>query len=68
MNNRRADKLTTVVLTGVTALVRGTAYIMEQSGYTYPAIDIGDILRGADILHISNEISVYRNLSQPVCK
>ena len=54
--NRDPNKLTTVVVTGVTALVRGTAYLMEKNGMTYPAIDIGDVLRDADILHVSNEI------------
>jgi poly-gamma-glutamate synthesis protein (capsule biosynthesis protein) len=65
LSNRRADRLTTVVMTGVTALVRGTAYIMEASGYTYPAIDIGDILRDADILHISNEIPFTETCPNP---
>jgi poly-gamma-glutamate synthesis protein (capsule biosynthesis protein) len=65
LSNRRADRLTTVVMTGVTALVRGTAYIMEASGYTYPAIDIGDILRDADILHISNEIPFAETCPKP---
>ena len=54
--NRYTDKMTTVVMTGVTALVRGTAYLMERHGMTYPALNIGDILRDADITHISNEI------------
>lgn len=54
--NRDEKKLATVMLTGVTALVRATAYLMEKNGMTYPAIDIGELLRGADILHISNEI------------
>jgi len=65
LRNRRADRLTTVVLTGVTALVRGTAYIMEEYGYTYPAIDIGDILRDADILHISNEAPFIETCPKP---
>ena len=55
--NRDPNRMTTVMLTGVTALVRGTALMMERNGMTYPAMDIGDLLRGADILHISNEIS-----------
>jgi len=54
--NRDEKKLTTIMLTGVTALVRATAYLMEKNGMTYPAIDIGELLRSADILHISNEI------------
>ena len=56
LTNRDEQKLTTVMLTGVTALVRATAYLMEKYGMTYPVIDIGDLLRSADILHISNEI------------
>jgi poly-gamma-glutamate synthesis protein (capsule biosynthesis protein) len=54
--NRDAGKLTTVALTGVTAMVRATAYTMEHKGITYPAEDIGPILSEADITHISNEI------------
>ncbi len=55
-NNREATKLTTVALTGVTAMVRATAWTMEHKGITYPAEDIGPILSQADITHISNEI------------
>ncbi len=54
--NRDANKLTTVVMTGVTAMVRATAYLMERDGITRPAEYIGDWLREADITHISNEI------------
>jgi poly-gamma-glutamate synthesis protein (capsule biosynthesis protein) len=54
--NRDPEKLTTVLVTGVTALVRGTAWTMEREGILYPAQDIRDWLRDADILHISNEI------------
>jgi Bacterial capsule synthesis protein PGA_cap len=54
--NRDASRLTTVVMTGVTALVRATALTMEQEGITYPAQDIGSLLAQADITHISNEI------------
>ena len=63
--NRSADKLTTVILTGVTALSRGTAYLMEANGMTYPAIDIGDILREADILHINNEVAFSESCPNP---
>jgi poly-gamma-glutamate synthesis protein (capsule biosynthesis protein) len=63
--NRDPEKMTVVALTGVTALVRGTAYLMEKYGMTYPAIDIGSILRGADITHISNEIPFWLNCPKP---
>jgi poly-gamma-glutamate synthesis protein (capsule biosynthesis protein) len=55
-SNRDANLLTTVAMTGVTAMVRATAYTMEQEGITYPALDIGSLLASADITHISNEI------------
>ena len=38
---------------------------METYGYTYPAIDVGDILRNADILHISNEIPFAETCPRP---
>jgi poly-gamma-glutamate synthesis protein (capsule biosynthesis protein) len=55
-SNRQPNRLTTVALTGVTALVRATAFTMHRNGITYPAEDIGGILKGADLTHISNEI------------
>ena len=63
--NRDENKITTIAMTGVTALVRGTAYMMEKYGMTYPALDIGDILRSADITHISNEIPFTESCPNP---
>lgn len=63
--NRDPQKLTTVVLTGVTALVRGTAAMMEVKGVTYPGQDIRDILREADIAHINNEVPFSPTCTQP---
>ncbi len=54
--NRDPAKMTTVVMTGVTALVRAIAYVMENKEITYPGRLIGDWLRQADIAHVSNEI------------
>ncbi len=65
-SNREADKLATVILTGVTALVRGTAREMEKLGITRPAEVIGPTLRDADILHISNEVPFAVNCGEPV--
>lgn len=56
LTNRDPQKLTTVVMTGVTALVRATAFTMRRKGITYPGQDVGPILREADFAHISNEI------------
>ena len=55
-SNRDPNLLTSVAMTGVTALVRATAFTMHRNGITYPARDIGETLRSADITHISNEI------------
>ena len=54
--NRDPAKMTEVITTGVTALVRATAETMRRKGNTYPAQDIGAILQAADITHVSNEI------------
>lgn len=64
-SNRDADKLTTVILTGVTALVRSTEWEMNRKGITYPAEDIGNLLRAADILHISNEVPFAEDCPPP---
>ena len=58
-SNFDPQKLSRVVLTGVTALVRGTALTMQARGITYPAQDILSWLVQADILHISNEIPFF---------
>ena len=59
--NRSPDRLTTVALTGVTALVRATGALMEIYSLTYPAEQIGDWLRQADVLHINNEVPFASN-------
>jgi poly-gamma-glutamate synthesis protein (capsule biosynthesis protein) len=63
--NRDPAQFTTVLITGVTALVRATAYRMETKGLTYPASDIGEWLRQADITHISNEVSFFADCPPP---
>jgi hypothetical protein len=65
VTNRDPSKLTVVVMTGVTALVRRTAWTMEQKGILYPARDIRDWLRNADITHISNEIPFAQDCPTP---
>lgn len=54
--NRDPEKMTVLVMTGVTALVRATADKMEVKGRTYPGEAIKDWLVNADLTHISNEI------------
>ncbi|MBX7233396.1 MAG: CapA family protein [Caldilineales bacterium] len=54
--NRDPSRLTALVMTGVTAMSRGTAKKMEEKGYTYPAQVISATLAAADITHVSNEV------------
>jgi len=63
--NHDPSKLTTIIMTGVTALVRATAYTMETKGVTYPGRDIRDFMRAADITHISNEIPFFTGCDFP---
>jgi hypothetical protein len=63
--NRDEERMTILVMTGVTALVRGTAVRMERNGILYPAEHIADVLRSADITHISNEIPFAQNCPPP---
>ena len=63
--NRDPSKFTTLIMTGVTALVRATAYTMNRKGVTYPGRDIYDWLTQADIAHISNEVPFYDKCPEP---
>jgi len=63
--NRDEEKMTVLIMTGVTALVRATAVRMEEKGVLYPAEKIAPLLRSADITHISNEIPFAQNCPPP---
>jgi poly-gamma-glutamate synthesis protein (capsule biosynthesis protein) len=63
--NREPEKLTTVILTGVTALTRATATEMEIKGVLAPAESIGETMREADIAHVSNEVPFARDCPEP---
>ncbi len=59
--NRDTQRMSTLIMTGVTAMSRGTAEKMEQKGYLYPAQIISDTLSAADITHISNEVPFLKD-------
>ena len=65
ITNFDSSKLTSIALTGVTAMVRHTAYIMEKEGILYPAIDIQGLLADADITHINNEVPFASDCPYP---
>ncbi len=64
-SNYDPSKLTTVIMTGVTALVRATALTMELKGTLYPGEKIRDLMREADITHVSNEIPFFTGCTYP---
>ena len=55
VSNRDPSKLTVLMMTGVTALVRATATRMEIVGLDYPAWDIGETLKAADITQFGQQ-------------
>ena len=65
ITNHDPASMTVLVMTGVTALVRGTADRMEKKGVLYPAEKIGPLLKDADLTHISNEISFTADCPPP---
>lgn len=63
--NYDPNKLTRVAVSGVTALVRATAFNMENYGILWPGEEVGPILREADIAHISNEVAFAPDCPYP---
>ncbi len=63
--NRDPSLLTVLAMTGVTALVRGTADRMERKGVLYPGEQVRDVLRAADVAHISNEVPFAQGCPPP---
>ncbi len=64
-SNFDPSKLTTIAMTGVTALVRATAYNMELNGMLWPGTDIKVPLQAADFAHISNEVAFAADCPYP---
>ncbi len=63
--NFQADRKTNLVMTGVTALTRATAFQMAMHGETFPGQDIRNWLLDADITHISHEVPFAENCPDP---
>lgn len=61
VTNYQPERLVSVILSGTTALVRYTALRMEEKGADYPGLVLAPLLRSADVLHISNEVSFDPN-------
>ena len=57
LTNRDESKMTVLMMTGTTALVRAIAYKMEIKGLDYPIEKVKDWFANADLIHVSNEVS-----------
>ncbi|GAP39495.1 CapA family protein [Flexilinea flocculi] len=56
-SNFDRGKMTSLTLTGTTAMVRQLAYHIEEDGLLYPVKNIAAVLSASDITHVSNEVS-----------
>jgi Bacterial capsule synthesis protein PGA_cap len=65
LTNRETDRMTVLMMTGVTALSRNIAAKMEAHGVTYPSRRIRHVLLDNDLLHISNEVSFAHDCPYP---
>ncbi len=65
ITNRDERFMTVLAMTGVTALVRATAFEMEIQGLTYPGEEVVGVLGSADIAHVSNEVSFAADCPYP---
>lgn len=59
LQNRDPSRITTVIMSGTTAMVRVLAFQMEQKGITYPGVQVRDWLLPADLVHVSNEVPMF---------
>jgi poly-gamma-glutamate capsule biosynthesis protein CapA/YwtB (metallophosphatase superfamily) len=73
LTNLDPADVTTFAMTGVTAMARYTAKLMDRKGTTYPTRDIASWFEHTDYVHISNEVSfvpdctISDERSQPFC-
>jgi len=59
LSNFDQSLLSTVLMTGTTALVRNTAYQIEQFGFDFPIRNLEVLFESVDIIHVSNEVPFY---------
>lgn len=55
--NRNTERMTKLIMTGVTAISRTSAFKIDAAGDpALPAREVADVLAAADITHVSNEV------------
>jgi len=63
--NRESERLSVLMMTGVTALTRRTAVTMEREGVQFPGRDVVGWMTEPDITHTSNEVSFAEDCPAP---
>src|SRR5581483_1913578 len=57
LTNRDPQRITKLIMTGVTAISRTSAFKIDESGDpALPARKVADVMKAADITHVSNEV------------
>ncbi len=64
-STRSNEKITSILLTGTTALTRATADRMENFGITYPGEKVKLWFENSDIRHVSSETPFYNGCPPP---
>jgi poly-gamma-glutamate synthesis protein (capsule biosynthesis protein) len=64
-NNRDEQKMTVLLMSGTTAITRGTASKVELKGTSYPIEAVKPWFQAADLRHVSNEISFVEDCPEP---
>jgi poly-gamma-glutamate synthesis protein (capsule biosynthesis protein) len=65
ISNWDREKITSILITGTTALTRATANRMEQKGNQYPGEMVKSWFDQADIRHVSSETPFYEGCPLP---
>ena len=63
--NYQPERLTRLLMSGVTALTRGTIPALDANGVEWAASGIRDYVSRADFFHTSNEVSIVPGCPQP---
>ena len=63
--NYQPERLTRLLMSGVTALARGTIPALDANGVEWAASGIRDYVNRADFFHTSNEVSMVPGCPQP---
>ncbi len=65
LTNRDESRMTVLIMSGTTAMTRATAFKIETKGMDYITSGVRDWFLGADLRHVSNEVSFDPDCPKP---